>query len=178
MLESKNWTIPRKQSCYALINIHIFEIVSFQNSIFLGGNKKKKKLKASFCNKIDLIEFYFSFFSFYFYPTFSTKTFQFTRFFLPCTLSIQKFFSILSISIAIKKKKRNKVYKTSLPRMINPLNPPDAISPNISPLRSINLQGKNISFGWIFRTKIKKKKKRKEGYFNARSTRELTRWKI
>lgn len=57
------------------------------------------------------------------------------------------------------KKKRNKVYKTS--QMINPLNPPDAISPNISPLRSINLQGKNISFGWIFRTKIKKRKKEK-----------------
>lgn len=175
MLESKNWTIPRKQSCYALINIHIFEIVSFQNSIFLGGNKKKKKLKASFCNKIDLIEFYFSFFSFYFYPTFATKTSQFTRFFLPCTLSIQKFFSILSISIAIKKKKEQSLQNFSDDKSFK------STWRNISKYFTIAID-KSPRKKYIFRLNIpdedKKKKKRKEGYFNARSTRELTRWKI
>lgn len=162
MLESKNWTIPRKQSCYALINIHIFEIVSFQNSIFLGGNKKKKKLKASFCNKIDLIEFYFSFFSFYFYPTFSTKTFQFTRFFLPCTLSIQKFFSILSISIAIKKKKKEQSLQNfsssddkSFKSTWRNISKYFTIAIDKSPRKKYIFRLK------IFRTKIKKRKKEK-----------------
>lgn len=142
---------------------------------FSWRKQKKKKLKASFCNKIDLIEFYFSFFSFYFYPTFATKTFQFTRFFLPCTLSIQKFFSILSISIAIKKKKEQSLQNFSDDKSFK------STWRNISKYFTIAID-KSPRKKYIFRLNIpdedKKKKKRKEGYFNARSTRELTRWKI